>query len=256
MTARADRPRGARPEDPAPARPLPWRPVTVTLLGLSLALTLLSLSVPLLLGRPYADYDHWLRHYLDVGRESNLPTWWSASLLLAAGIAYLAVAVLSRRERPRTALAWTAFAGLLLLFSADEASLIHDRARHLTDLLLPDNEIFHAWIVVGIPLALVIVVGAVILSRALPSRSRRLLLLGLGIYFLGALGLETLHSVLDGHLEIGFVWVAIYHVEELLEMWGVVVMLAAVPAAVRYRRSDGGVVLTTLGPTPQPAPRN
>lgn len=235
------------------ARELPWRAVTLSLIALSLAVVAVSLAVPPLTGRPYDDYDGWLRHYLDVGREGNFPTWWSASLHLLAAAAFTVVGLIYLRTTRSSGLAWLLFALMLLAFSADEASLIHDRARHLTNLLAPENDLDdgYAWLGVGIPVALGVLLVAGLSARRLPVRPRRLLLLGTGIFLLGAVGMEIVHSEVSPHLEIGFVWVAIYHLEELLEMVGVSVILAAPLAAVRYRFLGPALVLE---PVPDPVP--
>ncbi|SOC56027.1 hypothetical protein [Ornithinimicrobium cerasi] len=240
-----DAPDSARSRGRTGSRELPWRRVAWTLAVLSLLLVLLSLAVPPALGLPYDDYDHWLRDFLDVGREGNVPTWWSSSLHLLAAGALTVVALVHRQAGRGTGAAWAFFALLHLAFSADEATLIHDRARRLTTLVAPDHPFGdgYAWLGVGIPLGIAVLVAAVLAARGLPALPRRLVLLGLGVFFLGAVGFEILHAAVAPYLEVGFTWVAIYHVEELLEMWGVVIVLAGALTGVRHRPAGATVVL-------------
>lgn len=226
------------------SRHLPWRIVLVVLGTISLLLAALSMAVPPLTGVPYDNYDGWLRRYLDVGWESNVPTWWASSLHFAGGVLFVLVALVHRLAGRGTGLPWAFFALMLFAFSADEATLIHERTRHLTALLWPDhpfNE--YSWLAVGIPLGLVLLALTFFAVRRLSALSRRLVVLGLVVFFSGALGMEMVHVILNPRIEVNFWWVLVYHVEELLEMWGVGIMLCAALAGVRYQARPPAVVL-------------
>lgn len=125
---------------------------------------------------------------------------------------------------------------MLFAFSADEATLIHERTRHLTALPWPNhpfNE--YSWLAVGIPVGLLLVAATFFAARALSALSRTLVLTGLLVFFAGALGMEMVHVILNPRIEVNFLWVLVYHIEELLEMWGVGIMLTAALAGVRYQ---------------------
>lgn len=187
---------------------------------------------------------HWLRRYLDVGWESNVPTWWASSLHFAGGVLFTLVAAVHRRAGHGTGLPWAYFALVLFTFSADEATLIHERTRHLTALLWPDHPFDeYSWLAVGIPVGLALLVLTVLAARALSSPSNRLVILGLVVFFAGALGLEMVHVYLNPRIEVNFLWVLVYHVEELLEMWGVGIMVGAALAGVRYQVRRPGVLV-------------
>lgn len=239
---------------PGQGTALPWKKISLILILLSFALSALSLAVPPLTGVPYQNYDGWLRGYLDLGREGNFPTWWTSALHLLAATASVMAGLIYVHRLRRVSVAWLVFAVILLAFAVDEATLIHDRSRHLANLVFPGNSLEYAWLGVGIPLAVAVFVVVYFCARRLPHLPRKLLILGFGVFFVGAVGFEFLHGLLTPYIGDGFLWVAVYHVEEFLEMCGVSLILASPLASIRYRFAGSDLVLAPVPPNPSSRP--
>lgn len=239
---------------PADSQILPWGWVCVVLMPLSVSVVVISAVTPLVLG---VALDAWAepgRAWFDVGNENNLPTWWNAALLMLG--ATLAAAVgcvcwMARGAASPSALAWWPIALLLTVLSLDEVASLHERLGRLAEAALPDHGFTYAWLAIGIPLALVLLVGAVYLTRSLPAVPRRLFLAGLLLLFTGAVGLEAANDLLVRAAQPGAthnpqLFHLIYHAEELLELLGACLMVAAPLSAVRITTpQDDDVVAIT-----------
>lgn len=158
----------------------------------------------------------------DVNSERNVPTVWSAALLLSCSV--LAVG-LARRDQPSgLASAWTLVALVTVLLALDESLAVHERLGGVGRTVAGDALHF-AWVVPGALVALS--VGVVLLAalRRQPQRVRRQLGLAALVYLTGALVLETVSGLVlraDGDREA---YVAVTAVEEGLEMGGVCLLL-------------------------------
>jgi hypothetical protein len=127
--------------------------------------------------------------FFSLSSERNLPTAWSAGLMLLAAWRLLAVARAPAAERPGAtpALAWWLLALGFVLMSADEVFELHE-----TLLLRPgEGALYFGWIVPGI--ALVVALGLLFVPflRALPAEVRRPFLGSGGLFVGAALGLEV-----------------------------------------------------------------
>lgn len=181
--------------------------------------------------------------------EGNVWTWYSAVLLAVLGIAFAVVAAVMRRTggdgRPYVVLAVVA-----VFLSVDEAGRIHERFGLITDVLGIRSELTYNWLLIGIPLA--VVVGAVLLwvTRAIDRRLRLRLVLAGAVYLAGAAGLEIVGGVIRRGLDVaGDLGAAVLYnlamlLEELAELGGVLIALAAVLALFRVRQADGALLVS------------
>ena len=206
--------------------PVPRLPhLLVVLAAVSVALTALS-YLGLVSGHPLFVSGEAGHRLVDVGTEANIPTWWSATLLSLGAAGCLARG--ARRDPldspGSTGFAWFACAAGLAALSLDELASIHELLFVAGDRLAPGAFAF-SWLVIGIPLALALAAGAVLVARRLPRRARALLLGGLAVFLIGAVGLEWLGSELTARDAYGTrLGVAAYHLEELAEMLGAALM--------------------------------
>lgn len=230
-------------------RVLPWRGPLAAALSISLGIAALSYVMPIALGLTWDDWQHSVRGWFDVGNEGNLPTWWNTTLLIAAATLSAAAAVLHRIIGDASWSAWAGLAAVVALLSLDEAAGLHERLRFLSDAVLPQHGFTYSWLVVGIPLGIAVLAAVVLLGRRIERTSRRLFVLGLAVLLAGAVGLETANDLLmqarGGALPEGgsLVFHTIYHLEELLELIGASLLLAAPLASLRVEAADGGLRL-------------
>jgi hypothetical protein len=178
---------------------------------------------------------------LRIDREvSNLPVWYSSSLLLLGALSLAAVGGHARRRRIR--IRWRGLAVLVLLMSIDEGVRIHERLgallRNLTGVGL-------SWI---IPAGL-LVAGVVLITRQVwrtVTRDDRVRFAqATAVFAAGAVVMEIMHKVLSPEA-LGFAHYALVHGEEALEMCGAALLLRA---AWLVLAPDGHMVLT-IGPAP------
>lgn len=180
------------------------------------------------------------RELLDFGSlkfEASLGTWFASTQFAALA------AVLFALWRLEGGL-WLVLAAGALFLSADEAAGIHESVgtlvKHAVSRGVPGT--FTGWLrleyrsyywhLVYLPLA---VPAALIVARFLwveLEQNRRAVLFGIGIFFVGATGLDFLEGWIGsddhGPIALGPLLVDVILLEEILEMLGVSLVLAAV----------------------------
>jgi hypothetical protein len=163
-----------------------------------------------------------------VDGESNIPTWFSASLLLLCAFLLSVIAVaLGRDETPDRR--WLVLSLIFGFLSLDEVAQLHELSiAPLRDMLHPTGFLYFAWIIpAGIAVAL-FAVAYLSFLRTLPARTRRLFLSAAAVYVGGALGVEAISGAQASvHGEHNAGYHAIVTVEETLEMTGLVFFIYA-----------------------------
>lgn len=221
--------RPARLEVPS-APGYPARRIFAALLAVSTVMVLTALF------EPWWSVPHDLRVFLDVSNEISLPTWWSTSLLVLAGVLMLTAAGVVPGRSERTA--WRLLGGLLVLMSLDEAAMLHERLALVGSTWWPDAGLNYMWLLLGVPLAGAVVLFVALTVRGLPGAVRWTVLGAFGTYFLGAVGAELAQeAILRAEEPEQTRWFArrfLAHLEEGLEMTGAAMLL--VTPLTRLRR--------------------
>jgi hypothetical protein len=163
--------------------------------------------------------------FLDMGSESNLPTYVSALYLLFSGCLCILISKEELNRKKRLNWHWIGLAAGLLVMSVDEAAMIHEG---VVGVFLRESVgrgegiMYYVWYRAYIPLVLVIICLYLPFLKRLPLRySSRLILSGL-VYLSGSLGFEILESYLayqGSSLGLNIL------IEETLEMMGVVILI-------------------------------
>lgn len=200
-----------------------------------------------MVGHHYGDIPEFF--YLDA--ESNLPTWWSSTQLLLAGLALAAVTLRAWMAEPGGR--WLGlFVLTLLAMSVDEMAMMHEKAGRILDLVVDRSDtVFHhsgLWFaVIGLPFFVFVLLVLWKVQRFLqdvPGGARRLLL-GMGVLLLGALGMEALSNFVVSPEEMSVrselgKYVVLVALEEGFEMIGGSIMLwAALDILARHSVSRG-----------------
>lgn len=233
----------------------PDRPLRVVaawrwLVGVSVGLSLLSLVV--VLGAPVLEpgLREW-RLYVDVLVEANLPTWWSAVLLLCAAVAHLLTACAARaaaHPSPVAVAGWLVTATVLAALSLDDHTQLHERSEHLGRLMVtPRGDYPFYWLLPGAVAGLVLVVAVAALAVQVRGRTRRMLVTGIGVLLGCALGLDAVQGLFMAAGDEGLGFVLGYHVEEIGENIAALLLLGAAATATRLRHGDGELSLGYTG---------
>ncbi|WP_116710514.1 hypothetical protein [Actinomycetospora cinnamomea] len=253
-------PAGADPLEPG--EPRRW-PLWAVAIAVTAGLSALSLVANLAFPDPGPKLAPWIG-YLDVDNEGNLPTWWSVGLLVSAAVAHLVTGLTARREGAPASTGWFVGAFILLGMSLDDMTTIHER---VGDMVRPEgagaagaeggNFSFY-WVVPGAGVALLIAIALGALALKLRGRPRWLLVGGLGVLFFFALGVEGIQGALIAAGGGGqTLQVLGYHVEELGENAGALLLTAAATAALAVRRRAGALDVRYAGhgiPAEDPSP--
>ena len=137
----------------------------------------------------------------DVGNENGLATFFSAvNLLLAGLLSYLLYASAPRSPAP-THRRWRWLALVFVYLAIDEASMIHENFSRLGDFLGDGSMIVprHAWLLFGVPFALVAAILFVPLLGTLQRSTATLFAVGGVAFAAGALGFEFVGSWMINH---------------------------------------------------------
>src|SRR5690606_6183682 len=122
---------------------------------------------------------------------------------------------------------WIGLAIIFLYLSIDEAAVIHEELTDpLRTALNVTNYLHFAWMLVGIPLVLVVIVLYFRFLKHLPAHIRNLFLLAGFCYTFGALFIEAI-SANQWYLNEGgtFLYMTIGTTEEFFEMLGAIVLI-------------------------------
>lgn len=227
-------------------RSVRWPRLLMVFLTISALTVAVSWATPHVMGVPLNAWDHSGRAWLDVGNENNPATWWNAMLLMIGGVSAAVVAGVDRNTRdsrncgPVGQRAWLLVSAVLVALSLDEVASVHERLGRLAGAVLPEHGFSYAWLLLGVPLAALLVVLGAFVSREIGAVPRLIFLTGLVVLLAGAVGLELANELLvrfseGSEQDVGAtpLFHALYHLEELLEMLGASMLAIAPWSAVR-----------------------
>lgn len=216
----------------------PWRPVSPdwrawpvapavggALAALALVWTLVSLAVVLgWVGSP-----HWLLLMLDVTTEANAWTWMTGTVLMAGAYTHAGAAYARWRRRRAGAGAWAVTAAIMAALSFDDMVALHERFLDPVGAAIAGQSglTYHAWVVPGSVIALAIVGLFVRSIRTSSAPVRRALVLGLALFFGGAIGIEAVSAAVADAQGHSVLYIHLYHLEEACEAVGAAVLVAA-----------------------------
>ena len=227
----------------APAEARPWRRISLwrSFAYLMIPVAVLSLvSGSLALATQWAPPEHvetfrfWF-YFFDVGREINVPTWFSAGLWLIAGL--LAGYFARRASRHRRS--WALFCLVCIVFSLDETLELHERLDVIGNELgryLP-VQLGFTWVLPGVLIAGLIGLSLLRMVLALPATSRAALRAAGAIFVGGGVGVETMSGLFLQGDALPWQFFLLTLVEETLEMTGAALGVAALAHILAYRHS-------------------
>jgi hypothetical protein len=199
----------------------------------------------------------------DLDSEENIPSWYSASVLLICSGALALIAAAKHQADDRFRWHWAGLAAGFLYLSADEEAGIHEvigpffagAGKWLTLHLSPYFRYLAAypvytWVLPAIVAAVLIGISYTKFLLALPRRTAVLFVVSAAIFFGGAVGVEVIgarHVLLYGRQDA--VYGSLVILEESMEMIGVALFLCVV---LRYAQAEIGSIRLQFE-TPPPA---
>ena len=172
----------------------------------------------------------------DIDIEKNIPSVFSALLLLYAALLLGLIAMLERRQAGRPILHWTILSLGFLLMAIDESCSFHEELIPPIRRLLGDENLgifYFAWVIPGI---VVVLVSAAFFFRfllRLPAKSRSAFLIAATLYLGGAIGVELIAGrFVELHGKLNLTYPTLVVVEESLEMAGAIVFIWALLAFI------------------------
>lgn len=175
----------------------------------------------------------------DVGREHNVPTWFSS--FLWAGLA--AMAALGAAVTPRRRPAWVVLAAVAAFASVDEYAELHERLDAIGNewAAILGWELWFTWVLPALPLLAVVAVLLFPLVLSFPRGQRRLLLLGGALVVGGGVGVESVSGLVLAHFDGVVTWhfVVVTLLEEWCELTGVVLAVGALAGLHEWQAADG-----------------
>ncbi|HEX7022002.1 MAG TPA: hypothetical protein VF171_04025 [Trueperaceae bacterium] len=226
---------------------LVFEPRAVTMLLAGAAAVLVAMHLLAQFARFYLGLDMSNRLVVDVleelhlSLEDNLPTYFSALMLLACAVLLLLISLAARRSGRPHSLAWAGLAAVFSYLSADEMLAWHEfLVGPFRALLHTSGLLYFAWVV---PYGVLVIALALAYLRFflwLPPRTRRLFALSALVFLSGAVGFEMLggrYAELHGLDTAGMtndLGLTVYQtIEETLEMAGVVLFIYALLSYIR-----------------------
>lgn len=207
------------------------RDVVRVLLATAAVLTLLSLAGQV--ARFYMGLPHVLGlvplFYVDL--ENNVPTWYQSLAFALAALILAALGAAAVKARAPFARHWTALSLIFLFLSLDEMASIHEATMAPVQRFTgPLEGVWQpAWVVLGV--AALAIVGGMFLRFFLHLRppERLQVLAAAGLFVGGAVGMEmataSLYMTSDPAYKVSFTYALLAHVEEALEMLGLIVFI-------------------------------
>ncbi|MBT3190192.1 MAG: hypothetical protein HN736_12455 [Anaerolineae bacterium] len=202
------------------------------LLGITLALVVLNIVALYLRFFPerYQIYNQFHEFIVDLivnqfalNTEMNFPTYFSSIQLLLASILFFLIAAWKKLEGDKYRIHWKGLGFLLLLFSIDEFTVMHERLSKLFKNLPDFYGLFSfKWVFAGIGFVVIFGLLYLMFFFQLEKKYKILFLASAALFFIGALGFEIISGRYANYNDTrNITYNMITTVEETLEMGGI-----------------------------------
>ena len=207
------------------------RTVTLSLAAMAVLLVMTHVGWQLFTFFTGHDYVRGLINLFHLNEEWNIPSLFSAMLLISAAMLLSFLAVREKQSAARDWSKWTVLAVGFFYMAIDEFGYLHEQLIRPGRALLGDRSLgllYYAWVVPASAIVLVLAVYFLGFLRRLPPWTSRAFILAGAIFVGGAVGIEMLEG--RQHLLYGkqdLTYQMYVTVEEAMEMLGVVLFIGA-----------------------------
>jgi hypothetical protein len=185
---------------------------------------------------------------LSLSYERNVPTWYSACVLLLCAAVLGCIACQQRRVPGRPVFPWALLAVCFTYISLDESASFHERLNApMSDRFGLGGVFFYGWIIPA--MGVLLVLGLVLFKFVwqLPRLTRRRFILAGVLYVGGAMGVEMPlgYYVHLTDKDDDLIYALIDGVEESMELLGSTLFLLALLKHVKAENAPGEVISAT-----------
>ncbi len=179
-----------------------------------------------------------------LAEEANVPTWYSALLLISCAVCLAIIALRLPKGEPNYRRHWIGLAFIFTYMSMDEISVIHEMTirplRYAFDL---DGFLYYSWVIPAAVLMAIFLIVYLGFLRHLPASSRnRFIVAGL-VFVGGAFGTELFIGYWWTTVGDGFASGMLNVTQESMEICGSSLFLSAL---VRHLEASGGDISFSL----------
>jgi hypothetical protein len=202
------------------------RSVAKTLTIIASILTGLSVAVAISTYR-FDYFEDWMK-MLDLDREMNIPTWFSAFMLSSCAILLKAIATEQKERANRYYRKWNLLSSIFWFFAIDEVFSLHEIfiIPEIADALKLPWFLHSMWVIPGIIFVVWFVEHFWKFVMHLQARSRFHFFLAATIYLAGSLGMEMVGSYYsEWKTQQDLVYAMMTNVEEAMEMGGIIIFI-------------------------------
>ena len=194
--------------------------------GILAVLSVLGQIIRFELPQVYAGVD-WAASEFYLSNEMNLPTFFSAALLIFDGGLMLIIARLRSQKGQDFVRRWAVLGGIFFLLAADEVFQFHERLTEPVQNLVHGHDLLNwPWFLPLIPVLIALFFIYLKFIIRLPGKTRVLLLLSAFFYVGSALVLEAFCAwFADAHTTETLAYTLMANVEEVGEMTGSILLI-------------------------------
>jgi hypothetical protein len=179
----------------------------------------------------------------NVDQEANIPTWFTASIALYTALVASLIAS-SMKSQGKKFAGWRGLACLFLYIALDEVGGLHelliDPLRNAFGLT---GWLYQSWVIVGLAIALIVGLAYIQFLFRLPRGIGFYLISGGMIYVFGVIGVEAIGGLVLSTEGLTNWYVQLAHIEEFLEMMGLILALYALSEFARRELKSMTIVL-------------
>lgn len=185
---------------------------------------------------------------LNVDLEANLPTYFSALVLLGDAI-LLAFIAYGSKALGEQFLHWIGLSAIFVFISLDEMIQIHEQLRAPMEALFNTSGLLYfAWFIPYLALVVIIGIAYFKFMMRLPKKILKLFILAGVVFIFGAVGMEMLGGMhAEVHREKNLTYALMYSFEEFLEMSGAAIFFYALISYIEMKFKTASFVFGSKG---------
>lgn len=188
---------------------------------------------------------------LNLDRELNIPSFYSMLSLLVCAILLAVIAYAKQTAGDRFVRQWIVLSIIFFSLAVDEIMSFHEKITEpLRAALNTSGLLYYAWVIPGGVFVLVCLLIFWQFLSALPVKTRQLFILAGIIFITGAIGVELIGGYYAYlHSEQNMTYAVIASIEEVLEMFGVVLFIYGLLAYISSAMHGLNIQIQIVEPT-------